>query len=114
MSLSEPVRPMAEQREEPAVPVPSIPSTASNEDFAAQKTGESRELPPFVPPAQTVSTPVTASSTAPAGGRYHTLAKGETLYAVARMYNVKPKTLLDANQFKDPNKLAVGTKVFVP
>ena len=47
-------------------------------------------------------------------GRYHVLQKGETLYAVARTYNVKPKRIIDANQFRDPNRLSVGTKVYIP
>jgi nucleoid-associated protein YgaU len=30
------------------------------------------------------------------------------------MYNVKAKDIIAANSFKDPNKLSVGTKVYIP
>jgi LysM repeat protein len=113
-SLSEPIRPSDEG---PAAS-PAIPN--SNDDYAAQRPGESRELPVFKAPVQE-SQPmqVTAAPAEPApvvsgGGKYHVLNKGETLYAVARKYNVKPKDLISMNQFKDPNKLAVGTKVYLP
>jgi LysM repeat protein len=111
-SLSQPVRAV---EEEPASS-PSIP--VSNDDYAAQKPGQSRELPVFVAPkADPRTAAVTAAPAAPMtsdSGKVHMLAKGETLYAVARQYNVKPKDLIAANQFKDPNKLAVGTKVIIP
>ena len=48
------------------------------------------------------------------GGQYHTLAQGETVYALSRKYNVKAKTILEANHFSDPNHLSVGTKVYIP
>jgi LysM repeat protein len=112
-SLSEPVRPM----EEPATP-PAIPVSNSNDDYAAQKAGQSRDLPTFIPPSSAQPAPasvVQLDSAPPKGGsNYHTMSKGETLYAISRKYNVKVKDLIAANNFKDPNKLAVGTKVYIP
>jgi LysM repeat protein len=115
-TLSEPVRPG--EGSQPSYS-PSIPA-ASADDYSVNK-GQSRELPHFVepsaPPAVVVAPPAfepaPASSTA-AGNRVHTLSKGETLYGVSRLYNVKVKDLIAANNFKDPNKLAVGTKVYIP
>lgn len=117
-TLSEPVRPVAL---EPAQP-PAIPVSVESRE---QRTGESRELPVFVepsPPPKPFAAPVVteplskpaAASAKPSGGRYHILAKGETLYGVSKKYNVKFQQILDANHFKDPNKLAVGTKVIIP
>jgi LysM repeat protein len=120
-SLSEPVR---AQESEPATP-PAIP-VSNNDDYAVQKTGSSRELPTFIPPSSAqppASAPAAVvplddgskHSTSSAGnGKYHTLNKGETLYAVSRKYNVKVKDIIAANNFKDPNKLSVGTKVYIP
>lgn len=97
-----------------------------------QRPGESQELPMFSKPmAQPIATetPANAFSTPaqpPAAvilkdqqaqngaGQYHTLAQGETIYALGRRYGVKPKTILDANHFNDPNHLSVGTKVYIP
>ena len=115
-SLSEPVRP---SESEPATP-PAIPVSNSDE-YAVQKTGESRELPTFIPPSSS-QPPASAPAAVvqldegpmSSGDKYHTLAKGETLYAVSRKYNVKVKDLIAVNNFKDPNKLSVGTKVYIP
>ena len=109
-TLSEPVRQVE--------PAPSIaPAAPATEDALAQKAGESRALQPFVEPAPPPA-PVVSAAEAPrsadANGRYHTLAKGETLYALSRKYNVKVAKIIAANQFKDPNHLAVGTKVYIP
>lgn len=116
-SLSEPVR----ATEEPASP-PAIPVSNNTDDYAAQKAGQSRDLPQFIPPSSAQPAPAAVvqldnSAPAPKGGgagQYHTMSKGETLYAVSRKYNVKVKDLIAANNFKDPNKLAVGTKVYIP
>lgn len=110
-SLSEPVRPSENESSQP----PVIP-VSSNEDYASIRPEESRKLPQFEAPAVVapVSAPVAAAAPSASGAKYHTLAKGETLYAVSRKYNVKPKDLLAANNFKDPNHLSIGTKVLIP
>ena len=82
----------------------------------------SKPLPVVVvpPPKETAVTappPVespAAAAPAPEKPSYHTMQKGDTLYGVARKYNLKLKDLLAANQFKDPNRIAVGTKVKLP
>ena len=104
-TLSEPVQPA--QSSEPA---PSVPSNTGTYDYSAMHPGDSAPLSAAAP------APVVSAAAAPAagGGKYHMLAKGETLYAVARQYNVRPKALIEANHFSDPNKLPVGTKVYIP
>ena len=120
-SLSEPVKPV----ERIPAPPPMVPVSVDNE-YAGQKPGETRALPAFdaPPPAPIPAAVVTAPPAAPvvivasekrdAKGRYHVMQKGETLFAVARMYNVKPKAIISANQFSDPNRVCVGTKVYIP
>lgn len=107
-SLSEPVRPAQ------AEPTQTPPLTSTTGDaYANQNQGESRALPTFIAPP---TAPATANSERliPTGAKYHTLAKGETLYALSRLYNVKIKEIIEANKFKDPSHLAVGTKVCIP
>lgn len=106
-SLSEPVRPVESPSQTPVIPTPG-----EEPEYASTKAGETRPLPAFTPPEPVPPPPVAAP--APSGGCYHTLAKGETLYALSRMYNVKAKDIIAANSFKDPNKLSVGTKVYIP
>jgi LysM repeat protein len=128
-TLSEPVRPMPAEVA-PAATVtpiestpPAIPVTSNQGEITEQKPGESRDLPQFVAPSTPQPPPTAPAVVVPldkgshntkGGGRYHTLSKGETLTAVSRKYNVKLKDVIAANQFKDPNKLAVGTKVYLP
>ncbi len=44
----------------------------------------------------------------------YVMKKGDTLYGVARKFNLPPKELIAANTFKNPNRLPVGTKVVLP
>jgi len=111
-SLSEPVPPAeAALKTEPAIPAP-----ASATDYAVQNRNVSSPLPAFVEPAPALA-PAPSVAAAPrstGSGSYHTLAKGETLYALSRKYNVRVAKIIEANQFKDPNRLAIGTKVYIP
>jgi murein DD-endopeptidase MepM/ murein hydrolase activator NlpD len=45
---------------------------------------------------------------------YHVLAKGETLYSVARVYGISPIALAAANSIDDPEHLLPGTKLVIP
>lgn len=44
----------------------------------------------------------------------HTLAKGETLYAVSRKYKISYEALAAANGITDPTKLRIGTILIIP
>lgn len=45
--------------------------------------------------------------------QYHTVNKGDTLYAIAKKYNTTVKQLTSLNSFKDPNKIYPGQKLRV-
>jgi len=45
---------------------------------------------------------------------YYVMQKGDTLYGIARRYNIPPKQLIAANNFPNPDRLGVGTKVRLP
>ena len=44
----------------------------------------------------------------------HVMQPKQTLYAVSRMYGVPVKTLLQINNFANPNKIKVGTAIKLP
>jgi len=44
----------------------------------------------------------------------HVVAKGETLYAIARKYDITVDSLAKANTISDPSKLFVGMKLTIP
>ncbi|MDB5473491.1 MAG: peptidoglycan DD-metalloendopeptidase family protein [Devosia sp.] len=66
------------------------------------------------------SVPTLASSTpapaAPAsGGSFkHTIASGESLYTIARRYEVTTQAIVQANGLSSPDKIVVGQAVIIP
>jgi len=55
-----------------------------------------------------------ATSAAAADPLTHTVQKGETLYAIARRYDVAVDALMKANAITDPSRLAVGMSLTIP
>jgi LysM repeat protein len=55
-----------------------------------------------------------SSSSGSQTGYEHEVKPGETLSAIAAAYGVSSKTILDNNEIKDPNRLRVGQKLFIP
>jgi len=51
---------------------------------------------------------------APAGGRYHRVDKGQTLWKISRMYGVELQDILDANRMADSGKISVGQLLLIP
>src|SRR5690606_27719836 len=44
----------------------------------------------------------------------HTIASGESLYTIARRYEVTTQSLVQANNLSSPDKIVVGQKVIIP
>ena len=68
--------------------------------------------------SQTVTPAAPQSSRAPAAAaasvRYHRVVKGDTLWAIAKRYDVKLAELIALNpQIKNPNLIRVGDEVRV-
>ena len=55
-----------------------------------------------------------AKAAASAYGIEHVVRPGETLYIIAKAYNVSTKSILDANKIQDAGHLSVGQKLFIP
>jgi murein DD-endopeptidase MepM/ murein hydrolase activator NlpD len=47
-------------------------------------------------------------------GVVHVVARGETVYRIARAYGIDPADLMETNGIADPRTVAVGTELFVP
>ena len=47
-------------------------------------------------------------------GVYHTVKSGQTLYRISKTYGVSEASLARANRIKDPTKVPVGKRLFVP
>lgn len=55
-----------------------------------------------------------SSSSGSAYGYEHIVQPGETLSAIAKAYNVTTQAIISANKIKNPNRLSVGQKLFIP
>lgn len=55
-----------------------------------------------------------ASSGGNVYGYEHVVRQGETLSTIAKAYNVSTKAIIDANNIKNPDRLSIGQKLFIP
>ena len=67
-------------------------------------------VPTVAAPAPTVA-PAAANSN---GAYYHTIASGESLYTIARRYDVTTQAIVQANSLGSPDKIVVGQKIVIP
>jgi murein DD-endopeptidase MepM/ murein hydrolase activator NlpD len=64
-----------------------------------------------VPSLASVPTPAASA----AGGSFkHTIASGESLYTIARRYEVTTQAIVQANGLSSPDKIVVGQAVIIP
>jgi LysM repeat protein len=74
--------------------------------FALLAAGCGTRMPKTVP----MAVPVPAAP----GGFYHTVARGQTIYRIAKSYGVDPKELMRLNGIRDASQLEVGQRLYVP
>jgi len=70
-----------------------------------------------MPQTAALANPVASPMPAPAnngGGYTHTIASGESLYTIARRYDVTTQALVQANGLTSPDKIVVGQKITIP
>ncbi len=47
-------------------------------------------------------------------GVYHTVEKGQTLWRIAKTYNISLQELAEINNIEDPEKIKAGERIFIP
>lgn len=97
-------------------PMPSAPAAV-----ALGATPGSMPMPAANPGATTTaalpvnsSVPVSAPATSSGGAYTHTIAGGESLYTIARRYDVTTQALVQANNLSSPDKIVVGQSIIIP
>lgn len=58
--------------------------------------------------------PTTALPASTGGTFTHTIASGESLYTIARRYDVTTQAIVQANSLGSPDKIVVGQKIVIP
>jgi LysM repeat protein len=100
----------------PVEPPPQVPLTAPQPTLVAVATTVAEPTPvatdgpsPFAGIAEPPAQP--PQRTAPV---HHTVAEGEVLWQIAEHYNLRPETVLWANDIADPNLLLIGQDLLIP
>ena len=65
-------------------------------------------------PSLAAATPSPSLPAATGAGFTHTIASGESLYTIARRYEVTTQAIVQANNLASPDKIVVGQKVIIP
>ncbi len=65
-------------------------------------------------PSQLPSCPQTPEPPAPPKPKRHVVEAGDTLYLIAKKYNVRLDDLMEQNSDIDPYNLMIGTKLLLP
>ncbi len=97
----------------PADPPVQIASTAPQAGVA-RKTGITNVSVAALPELTAAPGAAAFASAPPNAATEHRVAKGDTVYALARRYGVEPKTLMAANDLRAPYTLRVGDTLRVP
>ena len=66
------------------------------------------------PAPATAATPAASAPHPAAAGNTHTVARGETLTSIAKMYKVTVDDLQKANHIEDGRKLQAGQNIIIP
>ena len=66
------------------------------------------------PAAPNAAAPASSASHSPIEGNMHTVARGETLTSIAKMYKVTVDDLQKANHIEDGRKLQAGQTITIP
>ncbi len=98
----------------------SLPVMQAQPAFASAAPMPSRAALGSLPtnnsvPALAAASPVTPTLPCTASNSFtHTIASGESLYTIARRYEVTTQSLVQANNLSSPDKIVVGQKVIIP
>ena len=102
-----PVLSSSSQGSLPAMPQPALASAAPMPNPAVLGTLPTNNSVPTM----AAVTPVPANAD---GAFTHTISSGESLYTIARRYEVTTQAIVQANNLGSPDKIVVGQKIVIP
>lgn len=98
-----------------SVSTEDLPVLTSSANGSNQMMPAAQHLSPV--PATPVLVSAPASNTLvsiPSDAYVHVIESGESLYTIARRYNVTAQAIIQANGFSSPDKIFVGQKIVIP
>lgn len=119
---------MAATTARPSVQSQDLPVLSSSSSMGTPAMPAQSSLPAATPaPSAVAMTTPTASSTLPVNsavpvqapaantnGYRHTIASGESLYTIARKYDVTTQSIVQANGLSSPDRIVVGQQIVIP
>jgi murein DD-endopeptidase MepM/ murein hydrolase activator NlpD len=96
-----------------AVSTQDLPVLTSSANGTNQMMPAVQPLSP-VPATAKVATQANTLVSVPSDAYVHVIESGESLYTVARRYNVTAQAIIQANGFSSPDKIYVGQKIVIP
>src|SRR5215467_2478254 len=85
----------------PAEPPPQAAASAPQPTLVSAEATAQATAPPAQPPDR-------------GGPVHHTVTEGEVLWQIAEQYNLRPETVLWANDIQDPDLLLIGQDLLIP
>lgn len=88
--------------------------------LSSSDNGSNQMMPAVQPLTPVPATPKLATPAAntlvsiPSDAYVHVIESGESLYTIARRYNVTAQAIIQANGFSSPDKIFVGQKIVIP
>jgi murein DD-endopeptidase MepM/ murein hydrolase activator NlpD len=92
----------------------TLPAMQAQPAFASAAPMPSPAVLGSLPTNSSVPSMASAAPAATGGQFTHTIASGESLYTIARRYEVTTQALVQANGLSSPDKIVVGQKVIIP
>ncbi|NMA99187.1 MAG: M23 family metallopeptidase, partial [Phyllobacteriaceae bacterium] len=107
----------------------ALPALNSSQPMGTQQAMQAQQTLaplPAAPAAVAMGAPTTSNSALPvnsavpvqaaanSNGYTHTIAGGESLYTIARKYDVTTQSIVLANGLSSPDKIVVGQKITIP
>lgn len=102
-----------------SVTTQDLPVLASSNSGNARMSAQP-QLAPVAPAPQPATVVASAPTTAPtpvavpSDAYVHVIASGESLYTIARLYNVTAQAIVSANGLPSPDKIYVGQRIVIP
>jgi murein DD-endopeptidase MepM/ murein hydrolase activator NlpD len=96
-----------------SVQTQDLPQLTSSANGSNPMTPAAQPLSPQ-PVAPQLATVNTSLVSVPRDAYVHVIESGESLYTIARRYNVTAQSIIQANGFSSPDKIYVGQKIVIP